>query len=52
MVGEGRNAIRKAQRGSHMHAEAGRHLSLEGRTHLHNNHIFLKTLNLTVENEV
>jgi hypothetical protein len=50
MDGKGRHAIRKAQRGSHKQAEAGRQVSLEGRTHLHNNHIFFRTQNLTAEN--
>jgi hypothetical protein len=50
MDGKGSNVIWKAQRGSHKRAEAGRQVSLEGRTHLHNNHIFLKTQNLAVEN--
>jgi hypothetical protein len=51
MDGKGRNAIKKAQRGSCKQAEASRQISLEGRTHLHNNDILLKTQNLTVENQ-
>jgi hypothetical protein len=51
MDDKGRNAIKKAQRGSASRLrQAGRQVSLEGRIHLHNNHILLKTQNLTVEN--
>jgi hypothetical protein len=50
MDGKGMNAIKKAQRGSGKQAEAGRQVSLEGITHLHINHICLKTQKITVEN--